>query len=616
MTKIIKVKAEGFGSIVDKIKYKFNRPGLNVITGENGAGKSTIIGILRWCLFGIPLKPGSSIESWNHIGNDSGVFSSVDLIKDKSKYRIIRCQKYKGKIDGKRGGSQLLVFKDGEIMQLKGKVETQKFIINLLGYSDTLFKAAIIFGQETKRLMEEDGPAKKKILEEAFEASFITRAKEIVEERLSTLLQEQAMAERDYQIKKVTLKASKESYGQQKQLEENFEADKRREIQGIKEEERLKKIPLIEKWVKQTEQKLIDYKPDESLTDQEFRAMLDYNNAQEQVEKTDRDIAILKKELLDFAKNKPCPTCGQKLTPEAKKKYVAELRSTISRVKSKRMAEQEIADAQNKEWEGLKLALSSLQADRLTYQNIKDHLKKLEGLRKDLEDTQKDILYKDKEIKKLRLDIAKVKNRNLHQEYEESAKNKRIIVATNRVLLKTAKEEYRKIAKKVKIDRWLINDPLSNSGLKAYIFDTMLSKLNHKLKRYTHDIGFTLRVYIDMDSARKDVGIDILQKGEIIPYNDLSKGQKQLANVALIFGIHDTVTENKPINILVLDEIFESLSKSNVEKVSNLLQRLAKKKSIHLITHLPDFQPINAYRTEVTLNEKGHTKITQKFRDS
>jgi len=624
MVKLVRVKAKGFGSIVEKVKYKFDRPGLNIITGPNGVGKSTLFQLVTYNWFGQTLKVGSSIGTWEHLSDGKGTWTESEVHKDGKIYRIVRCNEYTGKIDGKRGKNQLLVYEDGKLLQLKGKVDTQRFINTLVGYSYNLFKAAVVFGQETKRLMEEDGPAKKKILEEAFEASYISKAKEVVEKRLGIRLKEEVQANHFRKIKLSTLKASKKLYEQQKTLQESFESDKDRKIKALKKEinglkkekakkeERIKKLGNIEKRLAIVTQKALDYKPDTSLEDREFRLSMHTQAALDKVEQKVSLIGQIKKSTYE-ASTKPCDKCGQKMDLKARGKFLLKAKEELSNHRKELTQLQEEYREKNKEWQEVKSSLSSLERDKKTYQNILMEKRKLEDTLETIKDARRDILHIDKDIKKIRLQIKEIRKEAL--EIDLPALEHKI--KRCRRSFREATTAWRKIKSEVSLDEWLLKDPLSNSGLKTYIFNTMLQKLNRHLMKYYGYIGFGLSVGMDMESARKDVEIVITSKGMIgIPYQDLSKGQKQLANMALIFAIHDTVTESKPINILILDEIFESLHRDNVEKIGSMIQAKAKNKSIHLITHLTDFNPVNAYRVNIQLNEKGHTVVYSKLKDS
>jgi DNA repair exonuclease SbcCD ATPase subunit len=93
----------------------------------------------------------------------------------------------------------------------------------------------------------------------------------------------------------------------------------------------------------------------------------------------------------------------------------------------------------------------------------------------------------------------------------------------------------------------------------------------------------------------------------MIPYEDLSGGQSQLIHVAIAFAISDVVDGENGCNLLILDEIFEHLSSENVDLISELIMMKSQNKSVHLITHLEKFNPVNSRIIRLGL-VKGKTK--------
>ena len=180
------IEIEGFGSILGPLRFELDRGNsLSIIRGEVGSGKTSLPSALCWGLFGKTLKDKSTVETWveRRSSNFRGTKVVVNWEDNNHSYTVIRCKSFKGKITiGKNvkvnGGNNLFLLIDGKSYQDgKGKVNAQDNIEKVLGYSFELFKNSIVFGQKMKRIIEESGPNKKKLFEEAFEAGFIEDAK-------------------------------------------------------------------------------------------------------------------------------------------------------------------------------------------------------------------------------------------------------------------------------------------------------------------------------------------------------------------------------------------------------------------------------------------------------
>lgn len=620
MITIEKIAIEGFAGVIQKVKYKFNRPGLNIISGPNGMGKTTIFNALAWVIYKQLLKKGSSVHPWPHIIDEHyrGTKVKLSFKDDKGvEYEIIRCAEFKGKIFGKAGKDRLIITQGGKELHgpdLRNKDDYQKWIIKKIGYSFDLFKSTILFGQGLTRLMEDDGPQKKKVFDEAFESVFISRARDIVDKKLKTLKPELTESEHRLEVLRVKRRGIREQITQAREHIKLFKERQTEKLEGLsidmqKVKNKLKALPEIKVDIVASLMEL-----NENIENQE----LQYKDINADTTELKQSLFIAQAKVKEWAAkrveySKPlkinCKECGKSLTP-----------SEIKRL-----------DKVNKDLLREALAEFSNYTDKCTklderISTNKDALSVLENQKVVYQKASKDInaqLDKDKETNVKR---ASLKNevKRLKKEWEkvdkEKAPGNNLSNLNDKVTNIT--KEYQKLKgdivdqkKKISLQEWLLNDPLSNSGLKAFIFDSMLSKVNNNLKAYKQLVGFEIKVYVEMKSARKDILISVIKNGNEVPFADLSGGQKQLTNVALAFALNDTINAMKPTNLLILDEAFESLSTENVEAVGNIIIKKAAFKSLHLITHQASFNPNNTYKTFITQNEKEQTIIDHKYRE-
>lgn len=609
MIRFDKIIIEGFTSMVYPIEFVLNQPGLNQLKGKVGAGKTTVPSALVWVLFGSTLKDKSQVQTWKEIQPEGfkGTKVEVQFNHYGTDIKIIRCLKYKGKIniDNKKtkGNSDIYIFIDGKYKTdypTKGKRGKQSFIDNLLGYSFDLFKNSIIFGQKMKRIIEESGPDKKKIFEEAFDLEFIQQAKEEAENKLDKY--------RKVRIELGTKLASKnDKYSMLKDsLEDALENEKK--FKSVKKE-RLSNLKDELKDVKND----IDLISIRSFNEEKYQAQVtkvdklhkEYTNVEEQHE----DIEYLKNEIdKDKAKltiqkgklkTKPklCPSCNQPLSDKGYKSLKDTIKSNIKDLES-----------------NIKRYKANLKITK-TPPPLKQIEKKLDIEKdklKDLEHSKK-LITKDNERLKLLKDRLKTK-----QKTYDKIKSEKLVKKSPRIKTKLDKleSEVSKLENKInKLDNtlslynWVLKDPLSNDGLKVYIFDSLLAQVNDKLLAYGKSLGFTIEFGIDLSKKRKDFYQMIMKDDIIIPYEDLSGGQKQLVDTSVAFAIHDVITEIRPINILFIDEPFESLGINEIEIIEEIVENKAKDKCLFVITHQAGFNPLNVNEIKITLDEKGISNI-------
>ena len=173
--------------------------------------------------------------------------------------------------------------------------------------------------------------------------------------------------------------------------------------------------------------------------------------------------------------------------------------------------------------------------------------------------------------------------------YKKKAKSLKIKLKEQKTILEQKEKELEDY-------EWLLNDPLSNKGIKAFLFDSCLGQLNDTLEKYSEVLGFRISFEVDLESTKKDFVTLIEMDGEIYDYDELSGGQQQLCNVAMAFAMNESLTASKDINIAFLDEVFESLSMDNVEIVIGLIKKTFEEKVLFLITHHESI-PLSKFKT-------------------
>ena len=224
-------------------------------------------------------------------------------------------------------------------------------------------------------------------------------------------------------------------------------------------------------------------------------------------------------------------------------------------------------------------------------------------------------IYKNKLNKKQRASLIK-KQEQRKKQIEDI--NKETLDEKVLSRLKKDKKGLRGKINKLKDDRkiyendydiltWCIKEPLSNKGLKAYIFDSQLLEVNKRLDALGELLPFKIEFGIDTDTKSKKFYTLVEHSGGIVPYEDLSGGEQQLVNIAIAFSIHDVVSSD--VNAIFMDEVFESLDKTNIEIVGDLILQKAEKKEVLLVTHT-SFYPTGAEIIHYSKSSKGITKIS------
>lgn len=535
----------GFCSI-ENLHIPLNPSCTILIKAPNGKGKSTILSALVWAIYGKNLKGVSEVTTWEKVRpkDYQGVMVEVFFQKGEHIYKIIRCQKCNIVLeDGAKGKDRLILMKDNEVVNVKGKNKLQDAINAELGLSYTLFMNSIMFGQGIKRLIQESNSDKKKIFEEVFDLEFLNIAKGIAMQDKNNLLAQANEVEHQSALLKKELEANKEAYFDLRDREKGFKEKIKSERRELKKDREDLTKQLIKK-----QQQLKD-EVEKSLK-VKIKKHTDYVDVLKSKIKYNRIVSGVS--LPDFVK---------KLKIQLDKGHYKRAKESVDIIYKAIIN----SDKLQEEYED---ALGRLDELRTTNEKYK-------RLQKECDDIASDIADIDEELEKLKQEKLKV----MSPKYKEKLKE-------IRKTLRKVDEDYHNKELELENYNWLINDPLGNNGIKAYLFDSSLDMLNRTLDKYSQVLGFRIEFNIDLGTARKEFFTLIERDGQIIDYDELSGGEKQLVNVAMSFAMNESLTMSKGINLAFLDEVFESLSSDNVEVVTSLIRHTFADKTLFLITHL------------------------------
>lgn len=545
MLTFMNMNVVGFCSI-ENLHIPLNPSCTILIKAPNGKGKSTILSALVWAIYGKNLKGVSEVTTWEKVRpkDYSGVMVEVYFQKNEHIYKIIRCQKCDLVLeDGAKGKDRLIFLKDNEIVNVKGKNKLQDAINAELGLSYTLFMNSIMFGQGIKRLIQESNADKKRVFEEVFDLEFLNIAKGIAMQDKNNLLAQANEVEHQSELLKKELEANKEAYFDLRDREKGFkEKIKSERIELKKDREKLTKL-LIEK------QKALKDEVEKSL--------------QVKIKKHSTYVDTLRSKIRDnrMVAGVSLPEFVKKLKIQLDKGHYKRAKASVDIIYDAIIN----SDKLREEYED---ALGRLDELRTTNEKYK-------RLQKECDDIASDIADIDEELEKLKKEKLKVMSPKYKEKLKEIRKN-----------LRKVDEDYHNKELELENYNWLINDPLGNNGIKAYLFDSSLDMLNRTLDKYSQVLGFRIEFNIDLASTRKEFFTLIERDGQIIDYDELSGGEKQLVNVAMAFAMNESLTMSKGINLAFLDEVFESLSSDNVEVVTSLIRHTFSEKTLFLITHL------------------------------
>lgn len=557
---------EGFCSI-PYLELNLGSKGITVIRGATGEGKTTILSALVWGAYGKNLKGKSDVNTWEKYRpkNYNGTKVEIYFGKDGKTHKITRCLKYKGEVNGAKGKDRLIYEIDAVEVSEKNRGEIQALINADLGMSYSLFMNSILFGQGMKRLIQESSSDQKDLFEEIFELEYISKARDIAKGYYTEALREYNEISQKYSSSKEKKQSIQRMLDDLKKQANHVKNDLSSRVKVLE-----KKLSLLAKAKKENELK-------ETVT---------YKNHIEQRIQEARDN---QKELLNKvndAKKKTRVSLEEFIGVIIKLLKRGDIKNSLKRLMEVKKAFGDIERLQDK---------CSKLADKIS--NYRDKLEELRDQEYEANKVQRDIDSTHVEIKKLLSEKRAGVNLGLIKKYKTQ-------LSTISDKLQSIESEMEEKRAKVDNYKWVIDDPLGNRGIKAFLFESSLDILNETLESYSEVLGFSILFYVDIQGVKKDFNTQIIMDGIEVSYEELSGGQKTLVNIAMAFAMNEVMTKAKGINIAFLDEVFENLSSEYVDLVIGLIRKIYKDKTLYLISHQESL-PIPNARVLTVTRERG-----------
>lgn len=544
MINFTNLNIEGFCSI-GNISLPLNHQHIIIIRARNGEGKSSLFSALVWCIYGKNLKGISDVTRWKKFRDKDYQGVKVELYwrKDNEIHKITRCQEYKGDVLGAKGANRLIYEIDANQVDEKSKPKLQALIEKNIGMSYSLFMNSIMFGQGMKRLIQESGADKKKLFDEIFDLSYLSKAKALAQDTYSGY--------------------KSEIYANESKLEslKGSLSDATYFLKDLKEKEQA--------WEEQVKKKLEALNKTKILRTKELK---DY----------ELEFSKLPDVTKDEAKLKDLMAKEEEKRNEAKKKAGISVEDLIRKLTS--LMEAKKYGEVNKVLKSI--GDSIIQIDESSQAIIKYH-KSLDKI-KNVKYQQQSLGSRIKSLKQSINDIN-VQIKNSQDKNDENIHDLKIHykkrIREFKSKIEPLENDIEEKTEMANIYKWICDDPLGNNGIKAYIFESSMGMLNEVLESYSKVLGFRIVFGVDLSSARKDFTTNITKDGVDVFYEELSGGEKQLVSLAMAFAMNEVITGPKGINIAFLDEVFESLSDDNIEVVVELIKKIYKNRALFLITH-------------------------------
>lgn len=556
---------KSYGNNLQKVPFK-NGGELILLSGDNEVGKSSLIESIDFTLYGIVRGKNTKKIALAKLPNrtNKNLETEINFNNDDGDNVIIRRRLEPTSIEVFRNSQNYL-------KEFKGMTNEQRE--KFIGLEYNTYKSLISLNMsDFANFINLDIETKRKLINKMFNISEIDEYYVIAKEIVKNSYKEKERLESHILINSGTIETYKQNI-------ENIKS----QLVGIDKEEIKREILLLKPTYDTLKHERNDLGTSIGTLSKDINSK---NNILEgKKNKIIEESATLKEFIkkIEIFNSGICPVCDSKLNTDDKKHKLDDL------LEEESIQKQFINDLKN-EYTVLKNEIIGLYSEK---KRLSEEYNK-----------------KDYEYGEISVRIGELRTK-----YETPDVDSISITEIKKNIEKLEKEnsEYQKKLDdiKKKIEKWERTvEYLSEKGIRKNIIKSMVDPINKNLEFFLKEINskFYVKLNDEFDAIVQD------RFTEIDP-ETLSSGGRRKINIAIALSYIKMVVEmNKRINILFLDEIFASISPSNINIILRVLKEFAKTYNINIvIVHHINFDN-NMFDRVIHIDMKYFSTITDTYK--
>jgi DNA repair exonuclease SbcCD ATPase subunit len=528
-----------------------------LVTGKNGAGKSTFLEAVTFALFGKPfrdVKKGQLVNS----SNKKDLLVELWMEFDGSQFYIKRGQK----------PNVFEITRDGtKLHESASAKDFQDEFEKLIKMSYSSFKQIVVLGTAGYTpFMGLSTPARRKLVEDLLEVTVLAD----MDKLNKSLIRETNSQIQVIDVKQDSITQQIKIYNDNEERQRKLSGENASRLQSMYDE-LVKEARTAKGNIEQLADELLNV----IIDDDPSASMSDLSNKGFSIK---NDIATYNKVLTLYETGGHCPTCLQGLEEHG---------NILNKIRDKNTALKESLDTINLQYDELKSIKDKVESQRNKALTIKSQMATHKQ-------TAVAAVEKAKKVKVL-IDQAAAEFIGHAEEIAVLQAELDKIVSTKTALVM---EKYH---------RGVLTEMLKDTGIKGSIIKKYIPIFNKQINSYLKimeaDYVFTLD---------EEFNETIKSRGrEDFSYASFSQGEKARIDIALLFTWRDIASKVSGVNIstLILDEVFDSATDSEgVKTIATILNSL-KDTNVFIISHR-DHDP-QAYGQHLQMKKVGRFTVME-----
>jgi DNA repair exonuclease SbcCD ATPase subunit len=543
----------------------------NLVVGENGAGKSTMLDALSFSLFGKAHRNINKPQLVNTI-NNKDCLCEVYFTVNGVRYKIVRGLK----------PAKFEIWKDGTMINQSSHAREYQEILekNVLQMSHKSFHQIVVLGSSSFiPFMQLNSTSRRDVIEDLLDINIFSKMNVILKEKISLLKGELENNNHSIEMVKTRISSQKKYIRDLSAINTAHRKEKEAEIESLNmdiatfNEANVELSESVNNSLPAVQQELSKIRANKQKLEK-YRTQFD------------TQVKSVVKEAKFFDDNEVCPTCDQDIGDELRssKKSAANERA---RELQKLMSQ---ADEQLQEYNEMLEKLESEMSDLMHKQNLmNNNMQMVSRLTQNIQKIQSDLL----EMSENTGDMAQA-NEELNALDEEMHG------------LNDKKYSFNELSSYNRVASELLKD----SGIKTKIIKQYIPVINELTNKYLQTLDFF--VHFELDESFKETIRSRYR--DTFSYDSFSEGEKQRIDLSLLFTWRHIAKMKNSVstNLLILDETFDSsLDGEGVDNLMKIIDTLKEDTNVFVISHKTELEDAHFERKLAFVKDKNFSRMRE-----
>ena len=549
----------------------FTKAGTNLIVGENGAGKSTMLDALSFALFGKSHRNITKKQLINSINNKDCVVE-VEFQVGARQYRI------------KRGIKPNIfeIWKDGHMINQSSHAKEYQDILekNVLQMSHKSFHQIVVLGSSSfVPFMQLNTTSRRNVIEDLLDINIFSKMNVILKEKAAQLNTEVASNTHAIEVAKTAINAQKKYIRDLNAINTQHRKDKESEISDIQTE--IAQLNDDNTTLSEGVSDLLPKVTEELAKVRASKQQLEQYNAQFKSQ-----VNTVVKEAKFFDQNATCPTCEQDIADELRE---TKKESATNKAKKLKLA--------------MDKAGEQLDIFDTTITDLEAQLQQIMTNQNTLNNNQQTIERLNRNIDKIRDDLDAMTNND-----GDMANANTDLYALEEELATLSDSKY-VLNEKVSYNR-IAGELLRDTGIKTKIIKQYVPVINELTNKYLQILDFF--VHFELDESFNETIRSRFR--DAFSYDSFSEGEKQRIDLSLLFTWRQIAKMKNSVstNLLILDETFDSsLDDDGVDNLMKIIESLKEDTNVFVISHKSELEDAHFERKLEFFKDKNFSKMKE-----